>query len=55
MADYAISYDHTIDWEKPEVLEKEKKLMNRRGKEALWLHTSGATMNKDKGLELNPL
>ena len=58
VADHAISYDHTIDWEKPdhaEVLEKEKEQMNRRVKEPLWLHTSGATMNKDKGLELNPL
>ena len=54
VADHAISYDHTIDWEKPEVLEKEK-LMNRRVTEELSLHTSGATMNKDKGLELNPL
>ena len=55
VADHAISYDHTIDWEKPEVREKENKLMNRRVKEALWLHTSGATLNKDKGRELNPL
>ena len=37
-ADHALNKAHHMDWEKVEIIDQEKRLMNRRVKEALWIH-----------------
>ena len=46
---------HKMDFDNPVVLDRDKRLMSRRVKEALWLYSMDKKMNRDQGLELNPL
>ena len=36
-ADHALNKAHHLDWEKVEIIDQGKRLMNRRVKEALWI------------------
>lgn len=54
-ADHALNKAHHLDWEKVEIIDQEKRLMNRRVKEALWIHAEKNNMNRDKGLEIDPM
>lgn len=55
VAEHAIDKNHLIDWTNPRILDRESKITNRRVKEALWISEKKPEMNKDKGLELNPM
>ena len=54
-ADHALNKAHHLDSEKVEIIDQEKRLMNRRVKEALWIHAEKNNMNRDKGLEIDPM
>ena len=36
-ADHALNKEHHLDWEEVEIIDQEKRLMNPRVKEALWI------------------
>ena len=57
VADHAISNDHNIDWENPEVLARSNRTISRRVKEAIWIAKTKdqGCMNKDQGLDISPL
>ena len=55
VADHAILLDHQMDWKHPQLLDRERNVWSRKVKEALWLGKTTKTMNKDRGMELNPL
>ena len=48
-AEHAILKDHRLDWENPEVIDRDRKTLNRRVKEALLIRKRGAQLNKDNG------
>ena len=54
-ADHVLLKGHKMDFDNPVVLDRDKRLMSRRVKEALWLYSTDKKMNRDQGLELNPL
>ena len=54
-AEHAILKDHRLDWENPEVIDRDRKTLNRRVKEALLIRKRGAQLNKDNGLDIDPL
>ena len=54
-ADHVLLEGHKMDFDNPVVLDRDKRLMSRRVKEALWLYSADKKMNRDQGLELNPL
>ena len=46
---------HEIDWTGVKVLEKELKEFSRRVLEAIQIKTNGPKLNRDKGLDLDPV
>ena len=54
-AEHAIFEQHALDFNNVEVIDCERHGMKRRVKEALYINVEKHSMNKDKGLELNPI
>ena len=54
-ADHVIFEGHKMDFDNPVVLDRDRRLMSRRVKEALWLYSTDKKMNRDQGLELNQI
>ena len=49
------SKGHNIDWEKVKVLEREPRDFPRKILEAIYIRTLNPKLNRDKGLELDPV
>ena len=54
-AEHAIFEQDALDIDNVEVNDCERHGMKRRDKEALYINAEKLSMNKDKGLELNPM
>ena len=55
-AEHALIHDHRLAWEKATPIDHARNTRQRRVKEALWIHSlEGKLMNRDHGIELNPL
>ena len=56
-AEHAIFNQHSLDLENPQVIDNETGPVNvrRRVREAICIYSEKNTMNKDKGLELDPI
>ena len=55
-AEHALIYDHSLAWEKATPINHARNTRQRLVKEALWIHSlEGKLMNRDHGIELNPL
>ena len=46
---------HQIDWENIKVLDREPKEFPRRVREAIYIKKEGPRLNRDKGLDLDPV
>ena len=54
-ADHAIIHQHSLSFKNVQVVDHEPRAARRRVKEALHIRTEKNIMNKDKGLELDPI
>ena len=54
-AEHKIFEQHAVDFDNVEVIDSERHGLKRRVKEALHIKTEKHSMNKDNGLELNPI
>ena len=54
-AEHAIFEQHAFDFDNVEVIDCERHGLKRKIKEALHINAEKHSMNKDKGLELNPI
>ena len=54
-AEHAIFHQHSLDLENPQVIDHETGPVRRRVREAICIYSEKNTMNKDKGLELDPI
>ena len=50
-ADRVLLEGHKMGFDNPGVLDRDKRLISRRVKEALWLYSTDEKMNRDQGLE----
>ena len=53
-AEHAIFEKHALDFDNVEVIDRERHGLKRRVKEVLHINAEKHSVNKDKGLELNP-
>ena len=54
-ADHAIIHQHSLSFKTVQIIDHEPRAARRRVKEALHIRTEKNPMNKDKGLELDPI
>ena len=54
-ADHAIIHQHSLSFKTVQIVDHEPRAARRRVKEALHICTEKNPMNKDKGLELDPI
>ena len=54
-ADHAIIHQHSLSFKTVQIVDHEPRAARRRVKEALHIRTEKNPMNKDKGLELDPI
>ena len=54
-ADHAIIHEHSLSFKTVQIVDHEPRAARRRVKEALHIRTEKNPMNKDKGLELDPI
>ena len=54
-ADHAIINQHSLSFKTVQIADHEPRAARRRVKEALHIRTEKNTMNKDRGLELDPI
>ena len=55
VAEHVVFEQHALDFDNVEVIDCERHGLKRRVKEALHINVEKHSMNKDKGLELNPI
>ena len=57
VAAHAILEGHTIDWMRPQILDRSMRTQHRKTKEALWIanYDEKNLLNQDVGRELSPL
>ena len=53
--DHAIIHQHSLSFKTVQIVDHEPRAARRRVKEALHIRTEKNPMNKDKGLELDPI
>ncbi|CAL8110124.1 unnamed protein product [Orchesella dallaii] len=55
VANHAVTQNHSIDFSKTELIEKETNYYRRKMKESLYIRKTPVKMNKDNGMNFNPI